>query len=371
MSEPSAEMGRVLVVDDDQTNLLTAIDLITPMGFRVATARTGEETLAKVAENPPDIILLDIMMPGITGYEACRRLKNDPQTKHIPVIMLTALDGIDEHVEAFQAGADDFMNKPFNRAIMEVRLRRFFREKRLQEELSGYRKNLELKVNEQTSVIQSVQDVITQTLARFAEYRDPETGAHLERIRHYCQLVAGRLNGNDVPDKDFVNHIFRSSILHDIGKVGIKDEILLKPGKLSPEEFAIMKTHSTIGGKHLSEAFQGLKKNQTEDGFLVMAVEIAYHHHEKFDGTGYPYGKKGTDIPLSARIVAIADVYDALVSKRPYKDPFPVSKALEIIRDGRGTHFDPEVLDCFLQNIDSIVEISAHYADEVVDSVTV
>ena len=359
--------GRVLVVDDDKMNVQIATDLITPMGFEVAAAFNGREALEKVLASPPDVILLDIMMPEMTGHEACARLKADPQTRNIPIIMLTALTSVEDHLEALKSGADDFMNKPFDRAIMEARLTRFLREKRLQEELADYRKHLEQRVLDQTRVIQRVQDVIMYTMTRLVEFRDPETGAHLERMRHYSMLMASKMTPHSSErggQEDYARAIFRSSILHDIGKVGIKDDILLKPGKLTTEEFDVMKTHSTIGGDLLNEALKGLKKDRIEEQFVEMATEITYHHHEKYDGSGYPYGKKGDDIPLSARIVAVADVYDALTSKRPYKEPFSVDKALDIMRQGRGTHFDPKVLDCFMENVDEVKEIGKRYADD-------
>ncbi|MBN1866113.1 response regulator [Candidatus Sumerlaeota bacterium] len=368
-TSPIAKMqGRILVVDDDPKNLLLATDMVHSIGLEVVTAANGEEAIQRVGESSPDVILLDAMMPVMDGFETCRRLKTDPRTNHIPVIMLTGLNSVNDYIMAIEAGADDFMNKPFNAAVMQVRVKGFLKTKRMHDELDEYRHFLEKRVREQTEIIQEVQDVTIFSLAKLAEYRDPETGEHLERMRHYCRMITQRLGaqgtlGADI-DEEYVRSIFRSSILHDIGKVGIPDNILLKPGKLDSGEWLVMKTHTSIGGAALGEAARRLKRGRNRRGFLDMASSIATFHHEKYDGSGYPDGLAGDKIPLEARIVAVADVFDALLSKRPYKDPVPLAKAIEILREGRGTHFDPMILDCFLNSLDEINAITTRFADK-------
>lgn len=351
MAQSDGGQGRVLIVDDSAANLDVATRMVETMDLSTTVASNGKDALLQVDKAPPDIILLDLMMPELDGFEVCRRLKSNPATRNIPIIVLTALNDADDYIQAIECGADDFMNKPFNLPVLQVRLKRLLKEKKLNDKVIEYQRRLEQRVVDQTVMIQEVQDVTVYSLAKLAECRDPETGDHLERIRHYCLIIAqnlaeSRLYGAAV-NEQYVNTLFRSSILHDIGKVGIRDEILLKPGRLTPEEFEIMKRHSVIGGDALNAACQLLPNQQ----FLEMARAIAYHHHEKWDGSGYPNGLSGRSIPLSSRIVAIADVFDALLSKRPYKEPMPMDKALEILEEGRGKHFDPVLLDCFFKDL--------------------
>jgi putative two-component system response regulator len=347
----------ILVVDDliENTEVLRAFLL--PLGLAVRTTLCGEEALAMVAESPPDAILLDLMMPGLDGVEVCRRLKRDPKTRHIPVIIITGNSDRESNVRALEAGADDFVSKPFDRVLLEARLASSLKTKQLQDDLLHYQQDLESQVEARTMEVRRTQQITVFALAKLAESRDNETGDHLERMRAYAQLLAGELSTwdkfSDQISPEFLEQLYQSTPLHDIGKVGIPDAILLKPGKLTPEEFEIMKAHAVVGGDTLKAADQEAGK----DSFLAMGRDIAYFHHEKWDGSGYPHGIGGDSIPLPARIAALADVYDALSSKRPYKEPFSHEKSREIILAGNGSHFDPDVVQAFLKKESAFVEI--------------
>lgn len=347
----------VLVVDDllENTEVLRAF--LQPLGLSVRSTLRGKEALAMVAESPPDAILLDLMMPEMDGVEVCRRLKADPATRHIPVIIITGNSDRDSNVRALEAGADDFVSKPFDRTLLEARLNSSLRTKRLQDALLKHKQELEAEVEARTMEVRRTQQITVFSLAKLAESRDNETGDHLERMRAYAQLLAGELSTwaryQDAIDAEFLEVLYQSTPLHDIGKVGIPDEILLKPGKLTPEEFEIMKAHAVVGGDTLKAA----DEEAGQDSFLAMGRDIAYFHHEKWDGSGYPYGLSKESIPLPARIAALADVYDALSSKRPYKEPFSHEKSRAIILEGAGTHFDPDVIEAFLRKEAAFVEI--------------
>ncbi len=334
----------VLAVDDLDVNLRLLTDFLSPKGFNVVTATNGPDALQAVARAAPDAIILDLVMPGMSGIDVCRILKSNPNTHHIPIIMLTAMAERESNLAAIEAGAEDFVSKPFDPALLEARVRSAIRSKTLQDQVMDYRCQLEnekglleQKVAERTAQVRRTRQVTVFSLAKLAESRDPETGDHLERVRCYARDLAQYLLdtlGYRSPDlnEEYPKRIFDSSPLHDIGKVGIPDRILLKPGKLSPEEFAIMKTHTLIGGDTLRAADIEAGTNS----FLTMGRDIAYSHHEKWDGSGYPLGIAGEEIPLASRIVAVADVYDALSSKRPYKEPFTHERSMKIIIEGRG-----------------------------------
>lgn len=351
----------VLVVDDMPENTEVLRAFLQPLGLDVRTTQRGDEALAMVAEAPPDAILLDLMMPGIDGVEVCRRLKADPVTRHIPVIIITGNSDRDSNLRALEAGADDFVSKPFDRVLLEARLNSGFNAKRLHDALLRHQQGLEAEVEARTLEVRRTQQITVFALAKLAESRDNETGDHLERMRAYAQLIADDLAGRpgfaDTIDADFLESLYQSTPLHDIGKVGIPDAILLKPGKLSPEEFEIMKAHAVVGGDTLKAA--DLEAGQ--DSFLAMGRDIAYFHHEKWDGSGYPHGLAGSDIPLPARIAALADVYDALSSKRPYKDPFSHEKSRAILLEGAGSHFDPDIVEAFLRKEDAFIEIRERF----------
>lgn len=346
----------VLVVDDLPENIKVLSSFLSPMGFTVSSAESGEEALEKVAESPPDIILLDLMLPGLDGFEVCRHLKQNIKTRHIPVIIITGLTDRDANIRAIASGADDFLIKPFDRVLLQTRINTSLKTKVLQDELLEHQKQLESRVKDRTAQLERTQQVAVFSLAKLAESRDTETGDHLDRIRNYALILARQIMEWEEREggvaNGFASAIYQSSPLHDIGKVGIPDIILLKPGKLTPEEFSIMKTHSVIGGETLRVADLEAGGNS----FLAMGRDIAYYHHERWDGNGYPEGLKEEAIPLAARIVAVADVYDALSSRRPYKEPFSHEKSRGIILEGKGSHFDPRVVDAFLAQEHQFIE---------------
>ncbi len=331
------------------------------MGFEVSVAQSGEEALKRVAERPPDIILLDLVMPGMSGFEVCERLKESPETRHIPVIIITGLSDPEANVRAVKAGADDFLIKPFDRILLEARIKTSFKTKRLQDALLQQHRDLEERVRERTRQVEMTREVAVFSLARLAESRDTETGDHLERMRRYVYILANEMRKwgryDELFDGRFVEEIYLSSPLHDIGKVGIPDRILLKPGALSESEFAIMKTHSLIGGDTLRDA----DYEAGQHSFLAMGRDIAYYHHERWDGRGYPNGLKGEEIPLAARIVTLADVYDALSSKRPYKEAFSHERSREIVVAGVEKQFDPDVIEAFLRCEDKFIEVRSRF----------
>ncbi len=362
----------VLIVDDLEANTRLLARLIEPKGFVVLSAHGGEEALEYVRDYPPDVILLDLMMPEVDGFEVCRQLKDSAATRHIPVIIITGVMEREANLRALEVGADDFIVKPFDSLLLLARIRNCLRSKMLQDQVMDYQRRLEeynekLRegIAERTAQLARTQHTTVFSLAKLAESRDTETGAHLERMRSYTREIAIVLMESgkygEVISPSFVEHLFMSCPLHDIGKVGIPDCILLKPGKLSSQEFEIMKTHTTIGGDTLQVA----DLEAGSESFLAMGRDIAYYHHERWDGKGYPKGLTGEEIPLAARITAVSDVYDALTCRRPYKEPFSHEKSVDIIVSGRGSQFDPDIVDAFLAREATIVGINEGHADEL------
>ena len=328
-----------------------------PLGYDTILARDGIEALDKVRKIPPDVILLDIMMPKMDGFEVVRQLKKDDATKIIPIVMVTALEEVKDRVKALQAGADDFLSKPVDETELEARVGSLVKVKAYNDHMLNYQKELEAEVAKQTEQLRRAFEKIKlasidtiHRLSRAAEYKDKDTGAHLQRMSHYAVTIAREVG----MDRETVETILYAAPMHDVGKIGIPDQILLKPGKLDPEEWEIIKQHSILGA-------QILVGSDAES--LKLAEVIALTHHEKWDGSGYPKNLKGSDIPLLGRITAIADVFDALTSKRPYKEPFSLEKAFSIIKEGRGSHFDPQVVDAFLAVEDEILSIKDKYKD--------
>ena len=328
-----------------------------PLGYDTILARDGIEALDKVRKIPPDVILLDIMMPKMDGFEVVRQLKEDDATKIIPIVMVTALEEVKDRVKALQAGADDFLSKPVDETELEARVGSLVKVKAYNDHMLNYQKELEAEVAKQTEQLRRAFEKIKlasidtiHRLSRAAEYKDKDTGAHLQRMSHYAVTIAREVG----MDRETVETILYAAPMHDVGKIGIPDQILLKPGKLDPEEWEIIKQHSILGA-------QILVGSDAES--LKLAEVIALTHHEKWDGSGYPKNLKGSDIPLLGRITAIADVFDALTSKRPYKEPFSLEKAFSIIKEGRGSHFDPQVVDAFLAVEDEILSIKDKYKD--------
>jgi putative two-component system response regulator len=357
-SEPIKEKTPViLVVDDEDMNLRLLEALLRPQGYQVVLARDGQEALAQVAATPPDLILLDIMMPRMNGFEVAQRLKSQPDTMLIPIVVVTALQDVEDRVRAIETGADDFLTKPVDRLELRARVSSLLKVKAYNDHMRDYRAHLEAEVALRTEELKTAYEKITRAsletihrLSRAAEYKDEDTGSHILRMSNMAAVVARRLELGETT----VQRILYASPMHDIGKIGIPDHILLKPGRLTPQEWEIMRRHTTIGGRIL--------EGSTE-GFIKLAEVIALTHHEKWDGSGYPRGLKGNRIPLVGRIVAISDVFDALLSRRPYKEPFSLEKSLEIIREGRDSHFDPQVVDVFMEALDEILDIRNKYMD--------
>ncbi|MBM9614548.1 two-component system response regulator [Desulfobulbus rhabdoformis] len=345
----------VLIVDDVETNIDIMVETLGEE-YDLSVAIDGSAALELAMETSPDLILLDIMMPGMDGYETCRQLKASEKTKDIPVIFLTAMTEKQDEARGLSLGAVDYITKPFSPELVKARVRN-------QLELKRHRDNLEALVQERTRELQLTQEVTIESMATIAEYRDPETGGHIQRTKRYVKALAEQLKEHPKFEAEFcdttIHMLYLSAPLHDIGKVGVPDMILLKPGKLTTEEFDEMKKHAIYG----RDAIRAANTKLGIDSFLKIAEEIAYTHHEKWDGSGYPQGLKGQDIPLAGRLMAVADVYDALISKRVYKAPFPHSKAVSIIEEGRGNHFDPDVVDAFIHIADRFRELALEFAD--------
>ena len=354
----------VLIVDDTPENL-TVMNGLLREHYRTKIANNGERALQIAADNPhPDLILLDIMMPGMDGYEVCRRLKRDPRLAAVPVIFLTAKAEVEDEQAGFNAGGVDYITKPISPAIVLARVSTHLKLKAASDFLKDKNAFLETEVQRRTREVQVIQDVTIMAMASLAETRDNETGNHIRRTQNYVLALAKKLKSHRrfsaALDDQTIEMLYKSAPLHDIGKVGIPDAILLKPGKLTAEEFEIIKTHTTIGRDTIAAAEKLIDGPST---FLRLAREIAHYHQEKWDGSGYPEGLRGDAIPVSARLMALADVYDALISKRVYKPPFPHEKAVAIITEGSGRHFDPDIVEAFLMIEGQFRSIAERFAD--------
>ncbi|MDD3484995.1 HD-GYP domain-containing protein [Azovibrio restrictus] len=334
----------ILIVDDTPDNLELLAQILKDE-YRVRVAASGEKALQIVCSpEPPDLILLDIMMPGMSGLEVCRRLKANPDRRRIPVIFVTAMDGESDEEQGLELGAVDYITKPISPPIVRARVRTHLA-------LYDQSRELERMVRQRTRELQVTRRQIIRRLGRAAEFKDNETGNHVLRMSHYARLIAEAYGlGPEAADI-----ILNTAPMHDIGKIGIPDTILLKPGKLDEEDWRVMRQHPVMGaeiiGKH-------------ENELLETARVIALSHHEKWDGSGYPYGLAGEAIPLEGRIVAIADVFDALVSERPYKKAYSVQDSLAFMESQAGLHFDPELLQAFRQALPEVLRIRDIYADE-------
>jgi putative two-component system response regulator len=354
----------ILIVDDNPENLMILGELLQPL-YRVRAANSGPRGLQLAATAPlPDLILLDVMMPDMDGFQVLDRLRADVRTRHIPVIFLTAMDTSESEETGLTLGAVDYITKPIRPAIVLARVRTHLELKHAHDKLSDQNTWLEAEVMRRMQENQIVQDVSIHALARLAETRDPETGNHLLRTQEYVRALAWRLRGHPRFESFLTEHtigmLAKSAPLHDIGKVGIPDHILLKPGKLTPDEWVIMKTHARLGAEAIASAERDVA-HPVE--FLAFAKEIAAHHHECWNGGGYPDGLAGDAIPISARLMTIADIFDALISRRVYKEPMPYAQALEIIEGARGRQFDPDILDAFVVGFDEFCTIADRYAD--------
>jgi putative two-component system response regulator len=346
--------SKILIVDDETFY----IDLLTNLledEYEIVVETDGESALKNIYENgPPDLVLLDILMPGMDGYEVCKKIREFSLA--VPVIFLTVKGGVEDEIRGFNIGAVDYISKPFSPPIVKARVRSHI-------ELSSQKHMLELAVSERTQEIARARDVAIHCMASLAETRDLETGKHIRRTQTYVRILAERLQDHprfeSYLDRQRIDLIYNAAPLHDIGKVGVPDRVLLKPGKLDSEEWMEMRRHAEYGLR----AIENAEKELGDTPLLDVAKAIAYSHHERWDGTGYPLGLKGDEIPISGRLMAVADVYDALISKRVYKDAFPHEVAVEIIREERGTHFDPDITDAFLE----LEQEFKHIAEELKD----
>jgi len=359
-----AEKATILVVDDTPDNLSLMSGLLKDT-YKVKVANGGEKAL-KIAQsdNPPDLILLDIMMPGMDGYEVCHHLKSDPATRDIPIIFLTAKAEVEDEKKGLEMGAVDYITKPISPPIVMARVANHLALKASADFLRDKADYLEIEVGKRTREVMAIQDVTILAMASLAETRDSDTGNHIRRTQHYVKVLAEKLKTHprfsDYLTDQTITTLFKSAPLHDIGKVGIPDRILLKPGKFEPAEFEIMKTHAALGRDAIQSAEDQLGMKVE---FLTMAKEIAYGHQEKWDGGGYPKGSAGDAIPISARLMAVADVYDALISRRVYKEGMPHDKAVQIIAASKGSHFDPDIVDAFMELTGEFQAIAQRYAD--------
>lgn len=332
MSQTSTQDRRpqLLVVDDEPANL-QVLRHILQEDYRLLFAKDGTKTLELAAREKPELILLDVMMPGMTGYQVCAQLKATPATSAIPVIFVTALADVEDEAQGFAVGAVDYITKPVSPAIVKARVRTHLSLVRVEE-------------------LRETRLQIVQRLGLAAEYKDNETGLHVIRMSHYSRVLALAAGFSEAQAEELLN----AAPMHDVGKIGIPDAVLRKPGKLDGEEWEVMKQHAQIGADIIGEHPSGL---------LRMAREIALNHHEKWDGSGYPRGIGGAEIPVEARIIAIADVFDALTSERPYKKAWPVEEAVQLLREQSGRHFDPELVELFLGQLPAILEIKEHWAE--------
>jgi putative two-component system response regulator len=331
MTDYMTQQAKILIVDDEPLNL-KVLKQVLQDDYRLSFAKNGMDALELVKKERPGLILLDVMMPGMTGFEVCRQLKSDPDTHTIPVIFVTALADEADESEGFNAGGVDYINKPISPALVRARVKTHLSLVHIDE-----LKNTHLE--------------LIQRLGRAAEFKDNETGMHVIRMSH----VSGRIALEMGLDIGFAEQLVHAAPMHDIGKIGIPDRVLLKPGRLDDEELAVMRTHPQLGAEILDKSTSSLIK---------LAHTVALYHHEKWDGTGYPFGLKGEEIPLEARIVAVADVFDALLSKRPYKEAWPVEKAVEEIKSQVNRHFDPQIIEAMLSCLPDLIAINAKWREE-------
>jgi len=351
----SLKRHRVLIVDDIVANIDILLETLKDE-YTVIVATNGKKALKLASRKPqPDIILLDIMMPEMDGFEVCSRLKADNSTKNIPVIFVTTLTQSSDEAKGLELGAVDYIAKPIHPQLLKARIFNHL-------ELKVHKDNLEELVYERTKELKLAKEATIEAMGIVAENRDPETGGHIQRTKNYMKVLAKELAFNpkykDRLSKDMIELLYSSAPLHDIGKVAISDKILLKSTKLNSSEFEKMKEHTTIGEATIEIVQTKVGKNE----FLETAKMMAVSHHEKYDGSGYPRGLKGDDIPLCGRLMALADVYDALISRRTYKEPISHSKVVEIIKNDSGTHFDPDIVDAFLNSCEKFREIAIEFA---------
>jgi cyclic di-GMP phosphodiesterase len=363
MNASTSPIKRVLVVDDDDATRTIIEALVQALGHEPESARDGIEGLEKL-QLGIDLVLLDVVMPGLDGYEVCRRIRQDPTGRDVPVIMVTSMSGRQDRIRAVDAGANDFIAKPVDKTELRVRSASLLKMKEAQDALKRYESHLELIIAQHTESLRTALEEMAaaqrlaylaqldtvERLAILAEYKDRVTARHIRRMSEYCAVIARGLN---LPVSE-VELVLHASRMHDVGKIAVPDSILRKPGSLDATEWQVMRRHPTIGGRILDHSSSEL---------LQAGRVIALCHHERWDGSGYPNGLRGDNIPLWGRICAVADVFDAVTSERPYKPAYSVNEALAILHSGRGTQFDPNVVDVFFDKLDEILAVVAQYRD--------
>ena len=357
------KLRTVMIIDDTPANLKILSEILKISGYRVIAFPNGEMAISAAIKNPPSLILLDIMMPELDGYKVCKELKRIDVTKEIPIIFISALNNSSDKVNAFEIGGVDYITKPFQPEEVIARVKMHISMYEMTKKLEDYNHKLEEMVSEKVKEISDSQKASSLALAKLTESRDYETGKHVERVQVFCLALAEELRKTKYSGfitQEFLDAIYYSSPLHDIGKVGIPDDILLKPGSLTKEEFEIIKTHVKIGSNTLKVAAEIYPTNK----ILQMGIDICRYHHEKWDGSGYIEGLKGEEIPISARIMALVDAYDAIRSERPYKKGLSHSVACELIENDLGTHFDPIIGNAFLKIKDKFNEIYEEFGEK-------
>ena len=359
-----ATKPRVLCVDDEPLNLILLESILSPCGYDVVSAANGAEALEISKTERIDICLLDVMMPGMDGHEVCRRLKSDPQTEHIPVIFLTAHNSMEAEEQGLLMGAVDFIRRPISHPIVLARIQTHLQVKYWQDSLQNQNVWLKGEVDRRLSEVNRLQESSIMVMVSLAEFRDECTGNHIRRTQKYVGILAERLarlpKYAALLTPQYIELLEKSAPLHDIGKIAIPDNILLKPDRLTVPEFEIMKTHSRRGCEMLRTA-GGYMSEQGD--FLVVAMDIALSHHEKWDGSGYPDSLSGEQIPLSARLMAVADVFDALMTTRPYRPPMACEQVYKIVVESSGSHFDPHIVDVFMNVQDEFRDIASKWGD--------
>ena len=347
----------IFLVDDNIANLNLGKSALQD-NYTVITIPSGEKLFMALKNHKPDLILLDVEMPGMDGYETIKGLKLDPDTANIPVVFLTSKSKTEDELQGFSLGAVDYITKPFSPPILLKRIELHLLLKAQKDTISDYNKNLIELVNVRTDAITALQNAVIMWAAEVLEFRDSETGRHVERVQKYLEVMIREMTTMELFSAEVstwdLEAFVKSALLHDVGKIKIKDDLLLKPSRLTDEEIVKMKLHS-LYGKTLLEKLENKVPSQT---FLEYAIVLAHWHHERWDGAGYPDGLKGTQIPLQARMMALVDVYDALISERPYKKAFSHEEAMKIIAEGRGAHFDPDLTDLYIRVSDKIKAIS-------------
>jgi len=353
----------IMIADDTEINIVILVEALQD-DYELIVAINGLEVIELVEVQKPDLILLDIIMPEMDGYDVLKTIKKNPTLEHIPVILLSAITDSDSKTKGFSLGAVDYVTKPFEIAEIKVRVKTQLKFEEARLVLENQNLYLEEKVKERTELIERTNSAAIYCLAALAETRDPETGGHIKRTQKYIRELTLELQSKDeyrdVLTIEYIELLYKSAPLHDIGKVGVRDSILLKPGRLTEEEFEEMKKHTIYGGKSLTVGINELGE-ESQNSFLTLAKEIALTHHEKWDGSGYPRGLSKKEIPISGRLMALSDVYDALISKRVYKGQFTHEEAKNTILEGRGTHFDPDIVDAFIKRETQFIEIMEKY----------